>query len=323
MPDPHPSVPHDLDAALSAVPTEERPELAQIWDDLGSIPAPDTDAAWHALQPRLRPPEPASRRASDRAARRPARSVRARAIAWSAAGAALAGLVALGVWWSAPVVHRAAEGATVAVVLPDGSRVVVGSGAELRHERRFGATRAVALAGEAFFDVEPSDAPFVVTTHNAEVEVLGTQFNVRAWDGETAVAVLEGSVRVARAGGAAGARVLAAGDAATVQADGVEAREADVAREAGWRSGSLAFDGRPLAAVLAEVERRYAVSLTGPLGAASGRRVSAYYATPPDLAELLGDLGSVAGVRFVRTSEGYRVEVPAAPSAPALPQAQP
>ena len=39
----------------------------------------------------------------------------------------------------------------------------------------------VRLTGEAYFDVVEEDAPFVVETFNAEVRVLGTRFNVRAW----------------------------------------------------------------------------------------------------------------------------------------------
>ena len=222
-------------------------------------------------------------------------------------------MLALALWVFVPVTHQAPPGETAHLTLSDGSTVALNSGASLRHARFFSGTRAVSLTGEAFFDVESSNVPFVVSTHNARIEVRGTSFNVRAWDEQTTVALVEGRVEVSGAAGAAQAMV--AGD--VMRLDGEAARpepvQVDVERAAAWRAGSLAFDGLPLRAVLAEVERRYAVAFDPAPGTPLGANVSAYYAERPGLDALLGDLGAAAGVRFTPGPDGYRLR--AAPPA--------
>lgn len=305
--------PDDLRAALADEAPEARAALERVWhllEDAAPEPA-DLDASWAALSARLATPTLAPRRAPDRAAARPAR--RRRVAVGALAAALAAALVGAAVWLAAPAVLRAAPGETLAATLPDGSAVVLAAGAELRHPRRFGATRDVALTGEAFFEVQPGAAPFTVATHNARITVLGTAFNVRAWDGETAVALVEGRVRVAA--GAATAE-LAPGDALTIAEGAITARGGAADREVAWRQGALSFDDRTLASVLAEVERRYAVRIAPAAGAPLGARVSAFYPQRPPLEVLLGDVGAVAGARFAPTADGYRVRA-APPSGPA------
>lgn len=300
-------LPPDLRAALDAEPDGD--DLARVWDALAAAAPSVPDADWPGLRNRI---EAAPRRGPDRPPARPARMVRR--VGWGATALAALGVLAL-VWMGRPVVHEAPPGQALAVVLPDGSAATLNAGAALRHPRRFGDSREVALAGEAFFEVEPGTAPFVVSTHNARVVVLGTAFNVRAWaeDAATAVAVLHGRVRVDRPG-TEERRQLTPGEAAVIDAAGIEAVTAPVGRAAAWRNGALTFDDLPLAAALREVERQYGVAFDA-AGAPLAARVSAYYAVRPDLRALLGDLGAAAGVRFTPTASGYRVR-PASPPPP-------
>lgn len=312
-------MPADLRAALADEAPDERASLERVWHLLDEV-APtsaDADATWAELSARLAAPRPALARAADRAPARPHRRGRWATAAALAAALAVVLVAALS-WLRVPVTYHVAPGATLAVTLPDGSAVTLAAGAELQHPRRFGATRDVALTGEAFFEVEPDAAPFTVATHNARVTVLGTAFNVRAWDAETAVALVEGRVRVEA--GEARAE-LAPGEALTVAAGGIAARPADVAREAAWRHGALHFDDQPLGAVLAEVERRYAVRIEPASGAPLDARVSAFYSQRPALADLLGDVGAVAGARFAPSADGYRVRAaaPPPPTRPSVP----
>lgn len=69
--------------------------------------------------------------------------------------------------------------------LSDGTNVFVNSGSTLRYPVFFdGDIRKVELTGEAYFDVTKSGIPFVVTTPNADIHVLGTAFNVSAYANE-------------------------------------------------------------------------------------------------------------------------------------------
>lgn len=77
------------------------------------------------------------------------------------------------------------------VILPDGSKVSLNYGSKLIYPKEFtGKQRNVELIGEAFFEVTPdAKHPFVIETKNASVTVLGTSFNVLAYDGDEKVEV--------------------------------------------------------------------------------------------------------------------------------------
>lgn len=126
---------------------------------------------------------------------------------WSwllAGGVAAAAVLAIAIGlmiWMQPRVSSVPRGATQTLTLMDGSTITLSGGSTLSYPRSWGEEqRRVRLDGEAFFTVAPGDRPFVVETFNADVTVLGTQFNVRAWrddpNPETAVALATGRVSV-------------------------------------------------------------------------------------------------------------------------------
>lgn len=82
--------------------------------------------------------------------------------------------------------------------LPDGSEVSLNTMSELSFDETIlTGHRNVFLSGEAFFDVKSTGKPFVVFTHDAIIEVVGTAFNVSAYhDKPTSVVVQEGKVNV-------------------------------------------------------------------------------------------------------------------------------
>jgi transmembrane sensor len=83
------------------------------------------------------------------------------------------------------------------VDLQDGSELILSHSSHLVVTRmQKGKPRMLSLAGEAFFRVRKSETPFVVTTDVADVQVLGTEFNIRARDKSTEVAVTSGTVSV-------------------------------------------------------------------------------------------------------------------------------
>ena len=322
--------PPDLRDAL-----DERPDadaLARVWGALdGADPDPlppgvPSDAhAWAALQGRLRTSEApgaprAARRAPDRlavaAGRRRGRRARTAAFVAAAVGAlAVTGLWAL----SQPVTERAGTAETALVALPDGSRVELAADTEIRYDRGFrtllggeAEVRAVALSGEAFFDVERGARPFVVETHDARMTVLGTRFNVRARAtdraSETRVVLEEGRVRVA---GDAGAVVLAPGEAATVAGGAVPvAVPASAERATAWQRGGFAVEDRPLGDVLAEVERQFGVVAGAAEGVPLDVPMTLYYGSGAEAEAVVHDLALAAGLRYRPVQGGFEL-VPA------------
>lgn len=85
-------------------------------------------------------------------------------------------------------------------VLPDGSKVVLNAESHISLSDHFNENdRVVELSGEAFFDVaHDASRPFVVKTNNMDVKVLGTAFNVKAYESDetSETSLIRGSVEL-------------------------------------------------------------------------------------------------------------------------------
>lgn len=122
-----------------------------------------------------------------------------------AATLALILLSTLSIWF---VFHKPREAYTTAfgeirnIVLPDSSKVTLNANSTLsfHHASLVGSSeRRIYLEGEAYFEVlkkrNPHPVKFIVVTENAEVEVLGTRFNVNSRRGKTRVVLNSGKVK--------------------------------------------------------------------------------------------------------------------------------
>ncbi|WP_029277546.1 FecR family protein [Pedobacter borealis] len=86
------------------------------------------------------------------------------------------------------------------IILPDGTKVYLNSGSEIKMEKGFNVdTRSVKLIGEAYFDVAHNkEKPFKVLTDNFKVTVLGTVFNLKSYPEEdfSEASLIQGSIKV-------------------------------------------------------------------------------------------------------------------------------
>ena len=93
------------------------------------------------------------------------------------------------------------NGGQYQVVLPDGSRVWLNAASSIRFPTSFTGDRKITMTGEAYFEVaHNAHMPFVVNVNDKEeVIVIGTHFNINAYDNERAIhtTLLQGSVKVA------------------------------------------------------------------------------------------------------------------------------
>ena len=93
-------------------------------------------------------------------------------------------------------------GAKTKIQLPDGSHVWVNSDSKLSYPETFkGSVREVFLEGEAYFDVVKDPFhPFIVHTSGIDIKVLGTAFNVKAYDAEPTIeaTLIHGMIEVAK-----------------------------------------------------------------------------------------------------------------------------
>ena len=89
---------------------------------------------------------------------------------------------------------------SVEKILPDGTKILVKENSSITYPTAFkGDTREINLVGEAFFEVHHDAAhPFIIHTQGTVVRVLGTSFNVRAYDTQVQVVVKTGRVRFSK-----------------------------------------------------------------------------------------------------------------------------
>ncbi|MBI2619176.1 MAG: FecR domain-containing protein [Ignavibacteriales bacterium] len=156
------------------------------------------------------------------------------------------------------------KGERARIRLTDGSTVLLNSASSIRFPERFAENvRELYLQGEAYFNVVPSGGKlFVLRAQNASVEVLGTEFNVRAWPDEPdlQVVVAEGSVAVhAQGEGPAQHIVLTSGEMSNLNEDGTLSppMPADLSRCLDWVNGKLVFSNAPFHEVIRRLERHY------------------------------------------------------------------
>ncbi|MBB5438805.1 ferric-dicitrate binding protein FerR (iron transport regulator) [Pedobacter sp. AK017] len=166
------------------------------------------------------------------------------------------------------------RGGTYQVRLPDGTKVWLNAASSLTYyapliER--GGIRKVELSGEAYFEVfRNKNQPFVVTTKNLTTTVLGTHFNISAYEdeGSTKATLLEGSVRVASLaplgrGGVAeeGNVVLKPNQQAILKDNSINCVQVDANATIDWKNGQFIFNDEPLESIMRKVARWYDVEV--------------------------------------------------------------
>jgi len=102
---------------------------------------------------------------------------------------------------SKPAEVATPNGARSKILLPDGTNVWLNSGSKIMYNKDLDTSsiREVYLSGEAFFDVvKNAGRPFIIHTAKMDVKVLGTRFNVKAYDDDqtTETSLIKGSVEV-------------------------------------------------------------------------------------------------------------------------------
>lgn len=203
--------------------------------------------------------------------------------------------------------------------LPDGTKVSLNAASSITYPTKFiGSERKVEITGEAYFEVAKNiNMPFRVNVNNkAEVAVLGTHFNVNAYEdeGNISATLLEGSVKVTASRLVSSNRhvILKPKQQAQIMQDGKTIqpgikviKDVDIDKVMAWKNGAFNFTDISLKDAMKQLERWYDIEV-------------AYESTVPNveltgkmtrdvtLNELLKNLGDL-GVRC--KLEGRRVVV--------------
>lgn len=159
--------------------------------------------------------------------------------------------------------------------LPDGTRVWLNAASSIHYPTSFSGTeRRVDVTGEVYFEVaRDAGRPFRINVNNkAEVEVLGTSFNVNAYDNELTIntTLLQGAVRVLQRGHQG--VVIKPGQQAQIanlrpQQESTKPGEikvievANIEKAVAWKDGLFNFNGAKLDEVMRQLERWYDINV--------------------------------------------------------------
>ena len=149
--------------------------------------------------------------------------------------------------------------------LPDGTLVFLNAESSLRYPTSFSGTgkRAVFLSGEGYFEVAKDKArPFEVSTAGQLVQVLGTHFNINAYEGASDIrtTLLEGSVKVASARGMQ-SKILKPGEQSRLNGEALAVVPVEAQDAVSWKQGVFKYDGETLENIMRDVSRWYDVEV--------------------------------------------------------------
>jgi ferric-dicitrate binding protein FerR (iron transport regulator) len=173
---------------------------------------------------------------------------------------------------SEQLVFETPRGEKSMVKLPDGTEVWLNANSRLVYNSFSASSRQVELKGEAFFKVTHNEkAPFVVKTNECDIKVLGTTFNVMAYDefGRKEITLLEGKVDVLTD---TKNQVLKPGQSLVLKDHQMQVAEVNTAQASAWVDNKFNFKDIPLSELIKRLENWYDVDIE--LNNPSGREVN-------------------------------------------------
>lgn len=199
-------------------------------------------------------------------------------------------------------------GKHIRLALSDGSVLDVNAGSEVVYPTVFPEDkREIFVNGEIFIDVKKTGkgTPFVVRTSRCDVRVLGTTFNVRAYDSDarTEVVLQRGVVEVEDQHKHV---VRMKPDERTILVQGQYKMKdvVDVDRYILWREGMLVFDGETVDQAVRKLNRFYGIPFSCD-SRVRGIRLYGKLDINEPIESVLSAICSTAGLRYEMKDNGY------------------
>jgi len=285
-------------------------EISQIWGQAGTVKGArtvDVDSAWLRFEEEVIEQEPVGELPVEKQASGTLRWV------WYAAAAVAIFAVTYLVFLlpADDTIYQTAQ-TTREISLPDGSEVTLNANSRLSFSADFGKEiREVELQGEAFFDVERDESiPFVILTKKARVEVLGTSFNVSAYDQdkEVVVVVTTGVVKVLSV--EKGTDVtLEEGDKAVL--DRATGTVASLINQdlnyLSWKTRKIILEDITLQEAVALLNKVYAVDIQLSDSAMESCTITAEFDNQ-SVEEVMAVISASLGIEYIKTEDGFELK---------------
>lgn len=201
------------------------------------------------------------------------------------------------------------------VLLSDGTLVQLNAGSQLTFPAAFsGKTREVYLQGEGFFEVsENAKQPFIVKTNYIDIRVLGTTFNVSAYEDEgfLTTVLVEGKVNVSQKGKRLANEefTLAPGQGCFYSIDEKNSvvRNVDIKEHVLWKDGLFNFKDKPLRDVVSRVHKYFNRPIQIESDKLANTLVSGKLVLSDDLTEVIEYLSKTVEGKYEVKSDGLIV----------------
>lgn len=239
-------------------------DMAKIWQKTGPLladPEFNADVAWLKLDDTIARANPTPKL--------PQHTIIS--FLFSSPGKAAAAMLLLaltafgGYWWyqQAQWKRVTATHKNETFTLPDQSVVLVRKGSSIKYQKVFDKKeRRVQLTGEAFFTVQHNEhQPFLVTTHNAEVKVMGTSFLVNSTPATDEVVVVTGKVNVTDKIENNNQVMLTNGQRAVLAKNHFYHSPVTDSNYIAWETGKLRFNNATLPKVLQDLAHYYGIQI--------------------------------------------------------------
>jgi len=148
--------------------------------------------------------------------------------------------------------------------LPDGSIIHIKANSVISYKRKETGTRELALKGEAFFEISHNpDRPFVISTEQALVKVIGTSFSVQADnDNQTVKVYVEsGLVLLTNKLREDQSLLIEPGYIGVLTENGISRKLNEDENYLSWKTGKLEFRETGLSAVIADLNHTYGTNI--------------------------------------------------------------
>ncbi|WP_303318466.1 FecR family protein [Flavivirga abyssicola] len=179
---------------------------------------------------------------------------------WYSIAVAAVLIISLGLYLTSNKTYTTAIGEKQTITLADGSVINLNANSSLSHKRFFWLNnKTVKLTGEAYFKIKKK-GPFVVNTSKGDINVLGTEFNVKDRT-QFEIKCYEGKIRFTKLNNIDTTKVFTLTKGSQILLDHNTIKEQTFKEDTpDWKTGISKFTDQPLSIVLEELTYLYPIT---------------------------------------------------------------
>lgn len=186
--------------------------------------------------------------------------------------------------------------------LPDSSEIWLNSGSSISYAKAFSKDeRLVTLNGEAYFSVKRNaEKPFIVTTQQLSVKVLGTKFNVKAYPGDELITTTLTSGKVEINATSQQPQILSPNEQLTYDKNtsNICISEVNAADAESWITGKLIFSNATSEEIFRTLERRYDIVVDNQTDTSASKRYTVKFLKGESVDKILDILSDIIGFNY-------------------------